>query len=105
VPSFSTQLRHPRINVGSLMLAGDHVFNRTWYTWEANVGRASYGDVPSTTARFNSDLSTSSCQFSPGATKDKYLPQWNRACYSEAYGDLAVTRSTTSAAVSAPQRS
>jgi hypothetical protein len=46
VPSFNTQLRHPRIQVGSLMLGGNHVFNRTWYTWEANVGRASYGDVP-----------------------------------------------------------
>lgn len=87
VPSFNTQLRHPRIQVGSLILGGNHVFNRTWYTWEANVGRASYGDVPYETASFNSDLSTSSCQFAPGATEDKYLPQWNQACYTEAYGN------------------
>ena len=87
VPSFNTQLRHPRIQVGSLVLGGNHVFGRTWYTWEANVGHASYGDVPYETASFNSELSTSACQFSPGATKDKYLPQWDQACYSEAYGN------------------
>jgi TonB-dependent receptor len=87
VPSFNTQLRHPRIQVGSLVLGGNHVFNRTWYTWEANVGHASYGDIPYQTASFNSDLSNSSCQFAPGSTKDKYLPQWNQACYSEAYSD------------------
>jgi TonB-dependent receptor len=87
VPGFNTQLRHPRIQVGSLIVGGNHVFNRTWYTWEANVGHASYGDIPYETAGFNSALSTSSCQFAAGATKDKYLPQWNQACYSEAYGD------------------
>ena len=87
VPSFNTQLRHPRIQVGSLIFGGNHVFNRTWYTWEANVGRASYGDVPYETASFNSDLATSSCQFSPATTKDQYLPQWNQACYTEAYGN------------------
>lgn len=87
VPSFNTQLRHPRIQVGSLVLGGNHVFDRTWYTWEANVGHASYGDVPYETASFNSSLSNSNCQFAPGATKDKYLPQWTQSCYTEAYGD------------------
>ncbi len=85
VPSFGTQLRHPRINVGSLILGGNHVFGSTWYTWEANVGHASYGDVPYTSASFNSDLTTSSCQFAPGSTKDQYLPQWTQSCYDEAY--------------------
>ncbi len=89
VPSFNTQLRHPRIQVGSFVLSGNHVFNRTWYTWEANVGHASYGDVPSETASFNSSLNSSSCQFAPGATKDRYLPQWNQACYAEAFGNPA----------------
>jgi TonB-dependent receptor len=88
VPSFNTQLRHPRIQVGSMVLSGNHVFNRTWYTWEANVGHASYGDVPYETASFNSSMDTSSCQFAPGATRDRYLPQWNQACYSEAYGNF-----------------
>lgn len=87
VPSFSTQLRHPRIQVGSLVLGGNHVFGSTWYAWEASVGHASYGDVPYSTASFNSDLSTSSCQFDASATKDQYLPQWNQVCYSEAYNN------------------
>lgn len=87
VPGFNTQLRHPRIQVGSLILNGTHVFDRTWYSWEANVGRASYGDVPYETASFDSPLTSSDCHFDPGATKDKYLPQWTPACYSEAYSD------------------
>ncbi len=87
VPSFGTQLRHPRIQVGNLLLGGNHVFKSTWYAWEANVGHASYGDVPYTSASFNSDLSTSSCQFAAGSTKNIYLPQWNQACYSEAYSN------------------
>lgn len=89
VPSFNTQLRHPRIQVGSLVLGGTHVFNRTWYSWEANVGRASYGDVPSETASFNSPLTSSDCHYDAAATSDKYLPQWNSACYTEAYADPA----------------
>ncbi len=89
VPSFNTQLRHPRIQVGSLILGGNHVLGRTWYTWEANVGRSSYGDVPYETASFDSNLSSSACQFASGATKDKYLPQWNQACYTEAYGNAS----------------
>lgn len=87
VPSFNTQLRHPRIQVGSLILSGNHVFDRTWYTWEANVGHASYGDVPYETASFNSPLTSSNCHFDAAATKDPHLPQWTQSCYTDAYSD------------------
>lgn len=89
VPSFNTQLRHPRIQMGSVIVGGNHVFDRTWYTWEANVGRSSYGDVPYETASFNSPLSSSNCHYDPSVTKDRYLPQWTSDCYSEAYSDPA----------------
>lgn len=83
VPSYNGQLRNPDIQVGSLILGGDHVLDTTWYTWEANVGRSSYGHSPYSTASFDSTLGSSNCQFSPGATKDQYLPQWNQACFAE----------------------
>ena len=83
VPSYNGQLRNPDIQVGSLILGGNHVFGSTWYTWEANVGRASYGHSPNSTAEFASTLSSSNCQFSPGSTHDQYLPRWTQDCFSE----------------------
>lgn len=67
------------------------MFDRTWYTWEVNVGRASYGDVPYETASFNTSLTSSNCHYDAGATRDKYLPQWTPACYSEAYDTSSYT--------------
>ncbi len=83
VPSYDGELRNPSIQVGSLILGGNHVLNTTWYTWEANIGRSSYGNSPYSDAIFNSTLASSNCEFNPGATKDKYLPQWNQACFTE----------------------
>ena len=42
LPSYDagSQPRHP---VGSVIFGGNHVFSKTWYTWEANVGRSPYG--------------------------------------------------------------
>jgi len=82
-PSYDGELRNPDIQVGSLILGGNHVFATTWYSWEANVGHSSYGNSPYSDAQFNSTLSTSNCEFNPGATKDPYLPQWNQACFAE----------------------
>lgn len=82
-PSFDAELRNPDIQVGSLILGGNHVFNTTWFTWEANIGHSSYGNSPYSDAFFPSTLSSSNCQFNPTATKDKYLPQWNQACFTE----------------------
>lgn len=82
-PSFDAQLRNPDIQVGSVILGGTHILNTTWFSWEANVGRSSYGHSPYSDAYFPSTLSSSDCQFNPGATKNKYLPQWNQACFTE----------------------
>lgn len=82
-PSYDGELRNPDIQVGSLILGGNHVFNTTWYTWEANVGHSSYGNSPSEDANFSSTLNSSNCEFNQGATKDPYLPQWNQACFTE----------------------
>jgi TonB-dependent receptor len=82
-PSYDAELRNPDIQVGSLILGGNHVFNRTWYTWEANVGHSLYGNSPYSDAIFSSTLASSNCQFSPGSTTDKYVPKWNSACFSE----------------------
>lgn len=83
VPSYDGELRNPDIQVGSLILGGNHVFDTTWYTWEANIGRSSYGNSPYSDAFFSSTLKSSNCQFNPTATKDQYLPQWNQACFTE----------------------
>ena len=82
-PSYDGELRNPDIQVGSLIIGGNHVLNTTWYTWEANVGHSSYGNSPSSDAQFSSTLASSNCEFNSGATKDQYLPQWNQACFTE----------------------
>jgi len=82
-PSYDGELRNPDIQVGSIIVGGSHVFNRTWFTWEANVGHSSYGHSPYSDASFGSTLSSSNCEFNSAATKDKYLPQWNQACFTE----------------------
>lgn len=83
VPSYDGELRNPDIQLGNLIVGGNHVFNTTWYTWEINAGHSSYGNSPYSDAYFNSTLSSSNCEFNPSATTDKYRPQWNQACFSE----------------------
>ena len=83
VPSYNGQLRNPDIGVGSLILGGNHVFNTTWYRWEIYGGRSFYGNAASSTAKFDSTLSTGNCQFSPSSTKDKYVPKWTQPCFGE----------------------
>ena len=83
VPSYDGELRNPDIQLSNLIVGGNHVFNSTWYTWEANIGHSSYGNSPYSDAFFSSTLTSSNCQFNPGATKDKFLPQWNQACFTE----------------------
>ena len=61
------------------------MLSTTWYSWEVAAARSSYGNSPYSTAVFNSNLSTSSCQYDPALTKDVYLPKWNAECYAEAY--------------------
>ncbi|HLJ75910.1 MAG TPA: carboxypeptidase regulatory-like domain-containing protein, partial [Acidobacteriaceae bacterium] len=82
-PSFDAELRNPDIQLGSIILGGTHILNTTWYSWEVNAGHSSYGHSPYSDAYFPSTLDSSNCEFNPGATKNKYLPQWNQACFSE----------------------
>jgi TonB-dependent receptor len=84
-PSFNAQLRNPDIQLGSVILGGNHVLTTTWYSWEMSVGRSSYGNSPYSTAVYNSTLSSSSCQYDPVNTSNKYLPRWTADCYAEAY--------------------
>ena len=90
-PSFNTQRRSPDFGVGSVLLGGNHVFSNTWYTWEASVSQSTQTGSGGDTASFGSNLSTSSCQFNAGATKDIYLPQWSQQCYDEAYSPDTLT--------------
>jgi TonB-dependent receptor len=82
-PSYDGERRSPDIQVGSLILGGNHVLNSTWYTWEANIGRSSYGGSPYSDANFASTLPASNCEFSPTATTNKYLPQFTSPCFTE----------------------
>ena len=83
VPSYDGELRNPDIQVGSVILGGSHVLSTTWYTWEANAGRSSYGNSPYSDAYFNSTLPSSNCEFNSTATTNKYLPQWAQPCFTE----------------------
>jgi TonB-dependent receptor len=83
LPSYDGELRNPDIQVGSVIVGGNHVLNTTWYRWDASVGRSSYGNSPYSDASFGSTLPSSNCEFNPSATKNKYLPQWTPSCYTE----------------------
>jgi TonB-dependent receptor len=82
-PSFDGELRNPDIQVGSIILGGNHVLSKTWYTWEANVGRSSYGGSPYSDANFGSALPASNCEFIPSPKTAQYLPQFSSPCFTE----------------------
>jgi TonB-dependent receptor len=84
-PSFNAQLRNPDIGVGSVVLGGTHYLTTTWYSWEMSASRSFYGNSPYSTAVYNSNLSSSGCQYDPSRTTNQYLPQWSPECYAEAY--------------------
>ena len=85
-PSFNDQIRRPDYAIGSLLLGGRHVLSSTWYTWDVSASRSSQvGEVGDRTARFDSNLATSNCQFDLANTKNIYNPQWTPACFTEAY--------------------
>ncbi|HKQ88248.1 MAG TPA: TonB-dependent receptor [Candidatus Acidoferrales bacterium] len=84
-PSFNTQIRRPDINIGTLAIGGTHALASTVITWEGNVSRSSDNSRNDGTAKFDSTLGTSSCEYDPAATTHVYLPQWTPSCYTEAY--------------------
>jgi TonB-dependent receptor len=85
VPGFNAQLRNPDITLGNLVLGGSHDLTNTFFTWYASASRGFYGNSPYSTASYSSTLSSSACQYNPSATTNRYLPQWNQACFTEAY--------------------
>ena len=84
-PSYSGQLRHPDIGIGSVSVGDHHAFSTMAVSWDLSVGRSWYGNSPSSSASFNSTLDSSACQYDPSGTTNQYLPQWSSGCYSEAY--------------------
>ncbi|MCU1317245.1 MAG: TonB-dependent receptor [Candidatus Acidoferrum typicum] len=89
VPSFNDQIRRPDYAIGSVLLGGKHVLTTTWYTWDISASRSSQvGQIGDRTASFNADgLPSSSCQYDLANTKNLYLPQWTRSCFTEAYAN------------------
>ena len=87
-PSFNDQIRRPDYAIGSVLLGGYHVLSTTWYSWDVSASRSSQkGQVGDKTARFDSTLSSSSCQFDPQNTTSLYLPEWTSQCFTEAYAN------------------
>jgi TonB-dependent receptor len=92
-PAFSESNRVPIFDIGSLVLGGKHVLATSWISWDVSVSRSeqihSGGDdgadfaVNSTYNNLYPNGST--CQFSPGLTTRKYIPQWTPSCFTEAY--------------------
>ncbi len=97
-PTFNTQLRRPDYAIGSVVLGGKHVLSTTWYAWDLSVSRSSQtGQVGDKNASFSdTNLSSSNCQYDFANTKDKYVPQWTPACFTEAYNQSNFTLSDVS---------
>jgi TonB-dependent receptor len=85
VPSFNTEDRRPDIAIASFLVGGKHVLSSTWYSWDLSVSRSRDLNSSPGQANFSSTLSSSSCQYDPGATTDLYRPQFTPSCFSEAY--------------------
>jgi TonB-dependent receptor len=88
VPAFVTEIRNPDFQVANLSVGGTHAYSKSVILWQLAVGRASMqnpiGGGESHT-QFNYTGSTSNCQYDPAATTNPYLPQFNAACFTEAY--------------------
>jgi TonB-dependent receptor len=99
VPAFSESNRVPIFVISSLLLGGKHVLASTWISWDVSVARSeqlkSGGNEG---ADWASNLTNSSCQFSPALTVRQYIPQWTPNCFSEAYQptNYSLTDITTS---------
>jgi len=87
-PAFTTERRDGHFKIAHLLLGGNHVLTKYWFTWGASVSRSEFynplnGGESITT--FSSTLSASNCLYDPVATKDFYRPQFTPACFQEAY--------------------
>jgi TonB-dependent receptor len=90
LPSITTERRVGDFQIANLIVGGNHVFSKSWFNWGVAVGRARMlkpinGGEDITDFVPVSTFTNSNCQYDPAATKDKYTPQFNAACYAEAY--------------------
>jgi TonB-dependent receptor len=85
VPSFNNQIRRPDISIASVLIGGKHDLTSIWFNWNISAGRSVLINQNDGSASFDSTLSNSACQFDPAATTNIYEPQWNQACFTEAY--------------------
>ncbi len=92
-PSYNTQIRRPEYGIGSVLLGGRHVLNASWYSWDVSASHSQAFDHGYGQANFGSTLDSSNCQYNPSATTNIYLPQWNAACFTEAYNPTTMALS------------
>ncbi|MGH9776247.1 MAG: TonB-dependent receptor [Candidatus Acidiferrales bacterium] len=88
LPQFDTERRTGDYQVASLTLGGDHNPGKWYIQWLASVARSRLltpiGGGESHTI-FSFIPATSNCDFNPAATTNPFLPQFNQACFTEAY--------------------
>jgi TonB-dependent receptor len=97
VPQFTTEIRNPHYKVGSVAVGGYHVLHSLLLSWQFAAAQATlrnpigggeshtiFNYFPPGTDPVNNPP-TSNCQYLPQATTNAYLPQFNQACFSEAY--------------------
>jgi TonB-dependent receptor len=62
-PAFNTQIRRPDISIGSILLGGKHVLSTSWFAWDVSASHSQDKNVSPGTAKFDSTLNSSACQF------------------------------------------
>ena len=104
VPSFNNQIRRPDISIASVLIGGKHDLTSIWFNWNVSAGRSDLINQGDGSASFDSTLDSSACQFDPAATTNIYEPQWNQACFTEAFNasNYALNRLRINHGLSAP---
>jgi TonB-dependent receptor len=86
VPEYGNSERRPDYGIGSLTLGARHVFSSSWLTWDISVARARQtASTGNPGAKFEFIPGSSNCTYDAAATTNRYLPQWDPACFTEAY--------------------
>jgi TonB-dependent receptor len=100
VPQFTTEIRNPDFRVASLALGGNHTFGTLLLNWQFAVAQARMknpiggGESHTIFNYFPTGTDpvinppTSNCQYNAAATTNAYLPQFNQACFDEAYNPV-----------------
>jgi len=88
--NITTERRVGDFQVANLLVGGNHVFTKSWFNWGVSAGRSRMlnplnGGEAITDFVPSPNYTASNCQYDPAATKNKYTPQFNAACFSEGY--------------------